>query len=933
MSTSTSIEVAASPGISTTERGRVLEKFARRLLETQNFRVEEELRLTGTEIDLLAVERTTGERVFVECKAHRSTISAEVIHKLLGNVTFRRVSAGWLISTYALGKDAKGLRDEWDQRPPAERRMLQIYDPSALVTRLVTATVIVDPGQITRPPGLRYAEEVYLLLTTCSEFWAILALDEATGIRQSVLLFDALTGSRVTSRETLEDVSQTDTTLKSLRWLAGPPPDQTKEAEQLRGELQSIVRVPIAEHWADYRPARPEDFVGRDQVQKDVFEFFDKAKSGQSTTRLLAIKAPSGWGKSSCILKIGSHATKNLSRNKTFVYAVDSRAATSRRFGELALFTTVKEAIRSKFVDDPGTFAFGGSDNPFSTEEMKAVLASLKRDKKLICLFFDQFEELLYKDELVAVYDEIQALCNAVDEAQENIVVGFSWKTDGSIPPEHKAYHLWHSLADRRFEFELTPFSASEVTTALNNFSRELGQPLAPQLRRLLQDHCQGYPWLLKKLCIHIFDLIRGGMDQSDVLVRSLSIQELFRKDIEKLSEPDYACVRQISQEAPAEFFKIVNIYGDEVVNRLLDKRLIIRSGPRLSIYWDIFRDYVLTERIPYIPINYVPQANLATYLAAVRVLLRDTEATYDALANELGLAKGTADNIVRDLVMVGHAEANRKAELVKSLYHREDDAARAMLEFCLSHVFYRAMLSEIGPGIEFSEEATRSSARRVFSASSLSERLLEHYRQKLLRWFLAARLVERSGRGYVLRHRPVAGELLDDETVAGLRRGSNLFLADAPPARAINVLRAAVGGCSSRKELEAQYGRNSFVVAMSLGLIHASGKLALRPERSSGDLDVDVRAAALQAGTVAFVRDLLRASPGLNGQQVGDAVAERFACTWSVGSRRRYGGSLRQWALWADNQGGGDILRKQRKRPRATPAIADLFALGWETR
>ncbi len=99
MSTSTSIEVAASPGISTTERGRVLEKFARRLLETQNFRVEEELRLTGTEIDLLAVERTTGERVFVECKAHRSTISAEVIHKLLGNVTFRRVSAGWLIST------------------------------------------------------------------------------------------------------------------------------------------------------------------------------------------------------------------------------------------------------------------------------------------------------------------------------------------------------------------------------------------------------------------------------------------------------------------------------------------------------------------------------------------------------------------------------------------------------------------------------------------------------------------------------------------------------------------------------------------------------------------------------------------------------------------------------------------------------------------
>jgi hypothetical protein len=72
------IEVAATSDMSTTDRGRILERFARRFLETQNYKVTEEVRLTATEVDLLCTETTTGERTFVECKAHRQTIPAEV---------------------------------------------------------------------------------------------------------------------------------------------------------------------------------------------------------------------------------------------------------------------------------------------------------------------------------------------------------------------------------------------------------------------------------------------------------------------------------------------------------------------------------------------------------------------------------------------------------------------------------------------------------------------------------------------------------------------------------------------------------------------------------------------------------------------------------------------------------------------------------------
>lgn len=906
MSRTVLIEVAAAPDTSNTARGRVLEVFARRLLESQNFSVTEEVRLTGTEVDLLAIDASTGERIFVECKAYRSTISSEIIMKLYGNVRMKNFSAGWLISTFALGKDAKGVRDEWQQRPPAERRTLQLYDPETLVNRLVAAKLIVPPDLLKRPTGLRYSEEDYLLLTTFGEFWVVIGLDAETGIRQSVITFAAETGARISSTKTLNAIAQTDTTLAALTWQADEQHDQTAQSERLRGELQSIVRVPVADHWADYRPARPQDFVGRDQLQRDLFNLFDSVRMRGTNTRLFAIKAPSGWGKSSCVLKINARASNIRNRNKVFVYAVDSRAATSKRFGELALFTCVKQAMADGFIPELDAFAFGGSDNPFSTDSMQRLTAALRSEEKLICLIFDQFEELLYKEELEPVFDEIRALCNAIDEAQENVVIGFSWKTDGTIPPEHKAYHLWHALADRRLEFELTPFSQSEVSTALTRFANELGQPLAPQIKRLLQDHCQGYPWLLKKLCIHIFDLVRSGMDQSDMLVRSLSIQELFKKDIERLSQSEYACIRQIAAEAPAEFFKIVNTYGDDVVNRLLDKRLIVRSGPRLSIYWDIFRDYVLTEKVPYIPINYIPQLNAPKYLEGLDYLLNQRQTSYSALAHELCISKGTADNLVRDLVMIGHAEANRRMEVVKAIHDDPDEAEQALRNFFSSHVVFRRIVADVGPDNRFADETVKQLVKKVFGSSSFSENILETYSRKLLRWFVGIGLLRREGHDYALNTGLNATSPLKGQASKARRRGSTLFFGEAPPEKACSALQAVMDGVP-RQDIERLHGRNSVYVLLSLGLIDSQAEL-LRKEDMGNEVSKILRSAAAQSRSLQIAAVELASTPHRSCEQIGSAVAEHFGLNWSVGSKKRCGNGLKGWALWiaAKHQGDG---------------------------
>ena len=152
------IEVCVTSDVSTTHRGAILENFARGFLEKQNYSAVEQVRLTGMEVDLIATEITTGERVLIECKAYRANVASEVISKLLGNVVLGGFSSGWLISTAGLSKDAKGVYDNLQGRSPEDRRRLQVYDPLPLIERLVRSGHITEPRRVCRRLfGLSYA--------------------------------------------------------------------------------------------------------------------------------------------------------------------------------------------------------------------------------------------------------------------------------------------------------------------------------------------------------------------------------------------------------------------------------------------------------------------------------------------------------------------------------------------------------------------------------------------------------------------------------------------------------------------------------------------------------------------------------------------------------------------------------------------------------
>jgi len=88
------IEVIASPNMSTTDKGNLLENLSKEILENQSYSVTQQLRLTATEIDLLCEHNVNRKRIYVECKAHREGIKAKVLTQLLGTIDLKEYQEG-----------------------------------------------------------------------------------------------------------------------------------------------------------------------------------------------------------------------------------------------------------------------------------------------------------------------------------------------------------------------------------------------------------------------------------------------------------------------------------------------------------------------------------------------------------------------------------------------------------------------------------------------------------------------------------------------------------------------------------------------------------------------------------------------------------------------------------------------------------------------
>ena len=118
----------------------------------------------------------------------------------MGNVIGHRYASGWLITASQLSKDAKGYRELWNNKPEPERSKLRVFEPEQLVSRLIDFRTLAPAESLPIPGGYLTSDEVCVVLTEHTTYWAVPLLDPVSGIRSAVAFFSVSDGAIIDSQ-------------------------------------------------------------------------------------------------------------------------------------------------------------------------------------------------------------------------------------------------------------------------------------------------------------------------------------------------------------------------------------------------------------------------------------------------------------------------------------------------------------------------------------------------------------------------------------------------------------------------------------------------------------------------------------------------------------------------------------------------------------
>ncbi len=925
------IEVVTNKNDSTKDKGDLLESISQKLLSAQSYGVVDQIRLTGVELDLLCRHKVSNKEIYVECKAHRDNLDANVLKNLAGTLLLKGIDEGWLISTSELGKEAKGLQYEWKRKPDKERKTLSIYTPTDVLEALIDAHVVSRPPVAslgTIIPDRNCIGEWMLLISRLGYFWAITKL--SGGMPAEVFLFHAKDGAIVDDASIISSIASTDTSLNGLKFQSPTKIDRFRTENTLK--VIDVIQLQHGDSWDDYRPARAEDFVGRQKSIDKIFSLFSSVRKNESSTRVFALTGNSGMGKSSLINKLRDKSTNKHHKDRLFVFAVDLRAATSPDYVYSSLLACFRAAQEKGFGDSSISLRITDLTDPLESPEIKEYVLSLARCDQVVCLVFDQFEELSAKPDLFAVFDKAKALFLGTNALQSNFCMGFAWKSDITVSGDNPAYYMWHELEDLRLTYVLHPFTDGESKAALNIFEKVIGQKLHSDLRHNLLVISQGYPWLLKKLFIHLHSKIEQGFNQDQLIENKLDVGKLFDDDLQRLTSTESACLTSIAKQAPVDLGAVIELYDEQTITNLIYRRLVVKSGDRLSIYWDIFREYLLTNKVPEIPLHYLPTNEFNSVFSVGRLLLHGNPKSVTELALEIGFSEKTVMNILSDLIMFEIAERDQgKLTLRPDLIELSEESILLKARHKLQRHAFTIVLHEQYPNTEISIEEAIELLKEVYPNETFAPKTWRTYTLRLCRWLEVTGLLVQKGWSWGVRDLNRI-----NVHVARRRRTSNgrsrreIFTAPAPPDGTIKALECLIVEKRIPKSsgIASEY-RNAISILKRLELV-SGGNDTLTPDitkiEQQGGATEAIWKAAENLATLAEAVELIREKPNLSGYELGDYFNRKYALRWTDSSKMRNGNGIRRWAEWLV---GGIPLKVPRPRRNPNLLNAPRFDFG----
>ncbi len=883
-------------------RGHLFEQFIAKVLELYGYEPPTTRSLnqtsSGIELDVVTKHVTTGHLAMAECKAYSTNVPVDRLSSFYGDLAVERMSVA---TTYGYFVALPRLTSDGEERARTIARTDKNF-------KLLTATEIVDllagKGLLREPTNLPdpISDRAVIVTPDCI-LQAAKQLDATTRLAKAVIVW----GPDPLPDPSVQLLAESD-------YASGLPMHQLDRPAAIRGLIAvtepTVVEVAGGSGDFEYQlPASPRFFVGRRSILQELTAL---AAPTERRGRVVVFNAQSGWGKSSLALRYKSQ----VEASGGVALVVDSRTAAGPDFVNTALRKAALRAEAEGLLELPVDASYAGLTSSLDTIERARWL----KLSATLLLFFDQFENV-FQDERTT--REFRDLALATAEKSVPLTVGFAWKTDLIGWTENHPYRLRDEIKSRATVVTIGPFGPPDLTTLLRRLEAALGSRINNDLSRRLREYSQGLPWLFKKLASHLLRELGEGKSQEALLAEGLNVQGLFEADLAELGPAEQEGLKAIARSAPVPISEVGELVSHPMIQSFIDRRLVVAVGERLDIYWDIFRDFLNTGRVP-VRETYILRVNPAyvARLLAAAIRAGGSLSVGDA-AQLIRTSEGVVFNASRDLRQMGVLLAAPGLVKVSDeilAADEKEEAIRNVISLALKrHRAYDLMVDLLDQNDgEVSISRFAEVLPEAFPAVQATAATWNTYARAFVNWFSYARLLTKAGDRIRSGVPQSTVELLGGARVTTRSRRS---FPQCPPGPALRVVRVLAGFGSGLEDTPPMTIRKAIGDLAFLGVVEVTGQQYVTLTvptivTATGEIDAPTLA-SLIARQVPGGSDVLRLleaatiNPPTN-REMGEILRGAQGASWSVATTELSG---KHFFAWAQLALAMNLSRRRRRR------------------